>query len=134
MDEQIKAFKAAFQRAESTDEKKSAIVALLDSSGERTQQLANEVGSIDTTAVPGAFPAQMSITDALQANVIGFGESVSKVQALDTSDETGMTSALLEILVEMRASRSNAPVPLGNFGDRKVNRAFRHASGCDAFF
>jgi hypothetical protein len=118
IDEQVKAFKAAFQRAGSADEKKSAIVALLDSSGDRTRQLAYEIGSIDTTAVPGAFPAQMSMTDALNANAIAFGASVSKVQALDTSDETWMKSALLEIFVDMRVSRSNAPVPLGNFGDQ----------------
>ena len=121
------AFGSQFQRADSAEEMKVAVATYMSSSAARMQQLADEIGSIDPSAVSGGKTIQQEILAALWSNIGGLQTAFTQVQALDTSDEEEMKAGLLEIVRDTQAAPLDVQLRLGAFGDR----AFRHARGCD---
>ena len=120
-----------FQRADSAEEMKVAVATYRSSSAARMQQLADEIGSIDPSAVSGGKTIQQEIMVASWSNIGGLQTALTQVQALDTSDEEEMKAGLLEIVKDTQAAPLDVQLRLGAFGAPALDRAFRHARGCD---
>jgi hypothetical protein len=111
---------------------KAAILSFLGPVIDRTQQMIDDIDAIDPSDVSGGEDAQASILDAARTNIVGLRIALGRVQTLDSSDETQMMAALLRIQKDMQAAGFNVPLPLAHLGDKELNRAFRHESGCQA--
>jgi hypothetical protein len=134
VDDQTTAFKSQIQRLDEPEEIKGAILSFLSSASGRTQQLTDEVASIDPSALSSGQDAQAGIVGALQANVMGFQAALGKIQQLDTYDKSAMITALLRVITEVRSSKLNAQLRLHSFADAGLDHAFRTTSSCKTFY